>query len=442
MELNRGPKKMDILSNSLVNLKSSLRDNIAYYITIAVLVLIPVYHWYLPPFMGLLAVIWIWDYKTRIEDFVNLRREYKLLFVLFIIFYLWQVFGMVYSDNPKEGWRNIILRISLFVFPLVYISPGEVIRKKSNFLLRIFALGTIFFLIFCLSNALYRSISFQNGIFTFNPHPLVYFDSWLNYFYGSELAIFQHPSYLSMYILFSVFISAESSFDKALKLKTRALWFTAAILLAFSIYLLSSRAAIIAAIITIPIYLFYKFRNSRIKLISGVIILIGLFILIPVVFTSPRLSYYFKGVSKTELINKMRNEGRIKIWKSALKILNDNLVFGVGTGDIQDELNKEYILSGDKNIPVKNNLNAHNQFLEVILENGLIGLLLFMSLFGVMLYISITECNILYTVFLFVVFISFLFETMLNRLAGVSFFSLFSFLLLHINMKDNNLNPI
>lgn len=428
---------MNRLSRILINQKSILSDKITYYLSITVLVLIPVYHWYLPPFIGVLAIIWIWDFKSRISAFGSLKQEYKLLFALFIIFYLWQIFGIVYSDDPKEGWRNIILRMSLLVFPLIYIAPGEVVKNKSNALLRVFALGTILFLIFCLGYALNRSINFQNGILTFNPHPALYKDNWLNYFYGSELAIFQHPSYLSMYILFSVFITAESSFDKTFKITKRAFWFAAAVVLAFSIYLLSSRAEIIAAIITIPLYLFYKFRKSRIKLISGVIILIGLFILIPVLFTSPRLSYYFKGESKTELINKVQNEGRIYLWKSALKLIGRNLVFGVGTGDIQDELNKEYLLSGNKNITIENNLNTHNQFLEVILENGLVGLILFVSIFGVMFYISVSEKNIIYTMFLIIVLISFLFETMLNRLAGVSFFSLFSFLLIYTGPNES-----
>ena len=115
---------------------------------------------------------------------------------------------MVYSDNTEAGWRNIILRISLFLFPLVLISPGELIRQKVKTLLRVFALGTFFFLIICLVYALYRSLNFENGIWSFNPHPPV--ETWLNYFYGSEFAFLQHPSYLSMYAIFSFFIATES----------------------------------------------------------------------------------------------------------------------------------------------------------------------------------------------------------------------------------------
>jgi O-antigen ligase len=140
----------------------------------------------------------------------------------------------------------------------------------------------------------------------------------------------------------------------------------------------------------------------------------------------------------TELTTKMLNESRLSIWKVSFNIIRENPIFGVGTGDIQDELNREYRLSGSTDLKTDNNLNAHNQFLEIILENGLIGLLLFISILFVMFSIAWSEQNILYLMFLFIVVFSFLFETMLNRLAGVSFFSLFSFLLLHIESKTGN----
>ena len=132
----------------------------------------------------------------------------------------------------------------------------------------------------------------------------------------------------------------------------------------------------------------------------------------------------------------LSKESRLVIWKSSLHIARHNLAFGVGTGDIQDELNKEYKLMADKDLAVENNLNAHNQYLEVLIENGCIGILLFLSLFAMMIYISVREGNLIYLIFTLIVFVSFMFETMLNRLAGVSFFSIFSFLLLNIKRQN------
>lgn len=398
------------------------------------MIIIPVYHWFLPPFMILWGVFWLFEIRTRTKDIQHIAPHNKLLFILFILFFAWQIIGMLYSDNPKEGWRNITIRLSLFLFPLVLISPGDMIRRKVTTLLRLFALSTFFYLIICFGYALYRSINFQNGILTFNPHLPVY--TWLNYFYASELAIFQHPSYLSMYALLSVFIAFESFFDRLVSKNQRIFWLLVSIILLVSTYLLSSRAGILATIITVPLYFSYKYRIMDVNRKVGLFVLLSIFILVPILISNPRLNYYFKGESKKEWSNKMLKESRIIIWKAAFNIIRHNVVFGVGTGDIQDELNKEYKRIGDTDLALDKNLNAHNQFIEVLLENGLIGLILFFSLFGMMLYISISERNLIYMMFILIVLFSFLFESMLNRLAGVSFFALFSFLLVHVNRNQ------
>jgi len=107
----------------------------------------------------------------------------------------------------------------------------------------------------------------------------------------------------------------------------------------------------------------------------------------------------------------------------------------VGTGNASEELKKEFISRGY----VKgyyDNLNAHNQYIEILLENGLIGLILFMAIFGYMIYIAVSERNILYGLFIIMMIVFFFFETILNRLAGVTFFPLFSFLLLQYKSSN------
>ena len=55
----------------------------------------------------------------------------------------------------------------------------------------------------------------------------------------------------------------------------------------------------------------------------------------------------------------------------------------------------------------------------------MIGFSIFLSILGFMIYIAIKEKNLLYGLFILMMFVFFMFESILNRLAGVSFFSLF-----------------
>jgi O-antigen ligase len=259
--------------------------------------------------------------------------------------------------------------------------------------------------------------------------------SWLNYFYALDFAIFQHTSYLSMFTLLSAYISFEYYFHFPQTKKIKYFWLFAALLLLISIYFLSSRAVMLATFVSLPLYLYIKFRQiKRLKYFWGVILVLIL-VSFPVVLTNPRINNYFNWRADHNISHIQVDNDRKVIWDSVIEIIGDNLIFGVGTGDIQDELNEKYMNSGQPNLAAVNT-NAHNQYLEIVLENGLIGFAIFALMFSAMFFIAIANRNTLYLMFLTIVLISFLFETMLNRLAGVTFFSLFSFLLI-MNGEEN-----
>ncbi len=406
-----------------------------YVLAFLIMIIMPIYHWFLPPFLILWCIIYIFELRKRRSEVLNIKRHSKILFVLFFLFFFWQIIGILYSSNPRGGWRNIELHISLLIFPILLVSPWEMIRQRTVTLLRLFAFSTFLYLVICYGYAFYRSLNFQDGTFTFDPHLPTY--AWLNYFYGLEFAIFQHTSYLSMFTLFSVFIALEAIFDSSITRGNRFFWILVSFILLVSIYFLSSRALLLAAIIMIPIYLFQKYKKRDQNKYLGFGVVGVLLVFLTISLTNPRVNNYHKWrsgkeVGEVNLVN--LKDDRLIIWNSVNNILKQNLIFGVGTGDIQDELNKEYLKKGNIRL-AEANTNAHNQYMEVILENGLIGLILFLSLFGMMFYIAISEKNLLYLMFLLIVFLSFMFETMLNRLAGVSFFALFSFLLIHIRSE-------
>ena len=77
----------------------------------------------------------------------------------------------------------------------------------------------------------------------------------------------------------------------------------------------------------------------------------------------------------------------------------------------------------------KKNFNAHNQFLQVLIDHGLIGflILLFYSFF--MIYSSIVKKKFIFTIFLCVIVLNFLTESILETQSGVIFFAFFNTIL-------------
>ncbi len=120
---------------------------------------------------------------------------------------------------------------------------------------------------------------------------------------------------------------------------------------------------------------------------------------------------------------------RLYFWKAALYIIKDHPLFGVGTGDVQLELNKTYSKTKSPLEP-KWYKRPHNQFITISVSLGLIGLLFFIC----SLIYPVIALNkflpILYWPFFILAINSFILEDTLESQAGISFFAIFNTLFL------------
>jgi O-antigen ligase len=146
--------------------------------------------------------------------------------------------------------------------------------------------------------------------------------------------------------------------------------------------------------------------------------------------------------NKSEVIDKTTTESssvRVLIWQAATEIIKDNFIFGVGTGDVKDVLLEKYKEKGMTGA-LSERLNAHNQFLQTFIALGLPGIILLLSSFIFPFILAFRKKNFIYIVFLVIVFINFLTESMLETIAGVLFYAFFnSLLMVNINRKELSL---
>jgi len=115
------------------------------------------------------------------------------------------------------------------------------------------------------------------------------------------------------------------------------------------------------------------------------------------------------------------------MWGRALEIIKDATLLGVGTGDVKDKLQENAEIEGYSIIKDRN-FNVHNQYLETWMGIGVVGFIILLLLFFVPLFFRSRHYLLPYLVI--ILSTSFLFESMLNRLAGVMFFSFFLSLLI------------
>lgn len=417
--------------------KASEPGYLAFLAAIIAVLVLPVHNQYLPPFMIIWFLFWLLDFLSRKGNVREDSSDSVMLLCCFISLFLWLVSGLLYSENLNQGFLLISRKLSLILFPVILFSPGLEIKKRINFLLKAFTLGTVAFLLFCYCYALFRSVFFNSGQWTFNPiNPE---EPWINYFYGAELTSGQHPSYVAMYTVFSVFIAFEFFSAKTLKLSSRYVWLAIGLFLFISVYFLSSRAGFLATILVLPFYLVIKLGRQRLNIKSVALILFLIIGITSLYFLNQRVNYNVNISKIFETDSISITDDRTVIFRSAVNAIAKNPIFGTGVGDASDVLKTEFLNSGYTK-GYNDSMNAHNQYLEYLLSSGVVGLLLFLAIIGVMIRSAIRNRNTLYAVFIIIIMVFFTFESMLNRLAGITYFSLFSFLLMHLKNAVHEFN--
>lgn len=82
------------------------------------------------------------------------------------------------------------------------------------------------------------------------------------------------------------------------------------------------------------------------------------------------------------------DEARGTIWQVALRVASDHLVVGVGAGNFND-VSTEYVLdtpgASRSDQIIDGAKNVHNMYLQTLTETGIIGLILFLGIFGFVL---------------------------------------------------------
>ena len=135
-------------------------------------------------------------------------------------------------------------------------------------------------------------------------------------------------------------------------------------------------------------------------------------------------NYYYSGNPSGHSVMQ-----RIEFWKTALHIIKNNPVIGVGTGDVQVEFLKAYDEMNSQLLP-SFRFHSHNEYLTMAVAFGIVGGLYFIfSLFFPYFYMH-KQRDFLYTAFFIVLLLSMLTEDTPESQAGATFMAFLNALLL------------
>jgi O-antigen ligase len=406
------------VNSQIVTLQQALRSK-KIFIAIAAFIAVSLF---LKAGFASVAVIWFFVLclfqNTRSSVFDRIRANYILLFP--IAFFLVNVMWILVMMDRESAFNLMLVEIHLLLLPAAFLMLDKSIG--NNFLhtvLGLFVLGCLASSIVCYSNAIYAAIKFQSFSDPVNG---------LNFFFHSNLtrSVEISPVYLSMFANFAFVALWYNTF-----VVNRAFRISMLIYLAVFVVMIFSITGIITLIMILIVWLLDSKQYKKRTLLVLFAVFITMLATVGLKFELARKEVLFM---VTENVNQPRGkevnsfESRLIIWSSAIETIASQPITGYGFGKGQLALEETYLKNGF-NWGVAESFNAHNQFLSIMLDFGLPGLLLLILMLVIPVWRSYKSNDMLAFSFLVVVFLFFLTETVLSRQKGVVFFSLFYSLL-------------
>ncbi|MFH1296897.1 MAG: O-antigen ligase family protein [Bacteroidota bacterium] len=373
-------------------------------------------------FIGFMVINWAVEMRfiAKIRRIFQERRRVHIL--LFLLFYLLYLVGLLYSDNMDYGRFDIEVKLSLGIFPLLFATfEPEIFRIiRLRYLFFAFVAGCFFASGFCTVNAVIGYV--QTG----DPDVFSY----------SRFSMLHHTSYFAMFLNFAV-VLILAYFRENFRSMTRWQLIGITLLLLYFTLMVVLIASKIGLVSLMTIYLLFTLlilsRKRERKMAPYPVILAV--VMVAMMMMSPgtmhRVNTTTDAMEHVKTVPPDASEStaeRILIWRSSVDIIREHPLFGVGTGDVKDALLNEYEQHGIK-YAMSRRLDAHNQYFQTTLSLGLVGFLALITMLAWPGILAFIRKDYIYVFFILLFSMNILVESMFENQAGVVFYAFFNALL-------------
>ena len=320
---------------------------------------------------------------------------------LFSILWLSYIISLFFSTNVQVGVTLISRCVPMLLIPLGYsflsysarIQFNKVFRKTFIIASSIFTVLLFFYL-------------YQLGYFS-GKQDLYYCYSYItNEFWG----INDHPIYLSINLAVALFFILIDGFSN----KITNVFLFLVLLLGL---LLLARKGVVAAFGGLS-FLYFILKNKK-KQSLLVIGSFGILFALSLTVTDIR-SRFLELFDIHNIVNNKDTSSGIRyiLWNTSSDLIQESNYLGYGVGDVQTVLSHKLAQEGYK-VLAEDKYNAHNQYLQIGLATGVVGIGLF--LFSLLYFVKkcIQRKNSEGIIFILFFLFIFLFESVLERQNGI-----------------------
>lgn len=343
------------------------------------------------------------------------NRFFRLSAALALIFIL----GMIGTKDFDRAIFDSVQKLSILLIGFLIYYPLSTDKTSLKIIKQMFVFSGVFALGLCFFIAANKHL--KTG--SFDP------------FYYTELSAFMHPGYFSMYLSFAIALIIEELVWFRTGLKKVIYSITGIIFLASGIFFLASKTSYIVLFALVIIYSIREIKSissARLKRLISLLVLSFLVgIAASLLMKSNRIKYMIDDYKNFEVTNdaELSTAGkRVLIWQSSAAVIQEHFWLGTGIGNDNSALKSEFEKRGYSYLASRN-LNAHNQFIQAFIALGISG---FIFMFIFMLYplwVGYKNKDYLLIAFSTIIILNACTECILNRQAGVLFFTVWAVLL-------------
>lgn len=319
-----------------------------------------------------------------------------------IAYWILYAVSALFSNNHDVGWSTASIKLYFLVLPLLCLigDTSYLTSSRIKALFQIFTASLMLRFVICLV---------ISGISLLQGASLAEIINWQTDPLG------MHHNYLALYInvaiayLYFISLSTRKTFHSI------AIWACASILIVYML-LISSRSglvtlAILVLAILVRITFFRKkFKTGLIIGVSSILLLVALYLAVPSLFS--------RFATLTQWDQNHYPDDRVIAWICGINATEGHLLFGHGSGDYMQALNNSFEVFGYQRA-INEGYNSHCQYIETILETGIIGLIFFLVMLFSPFIASQKRSSFLLTMLTILVVASMnVFEVMFNRQMG------------------------
>lgn len=355
----------------------------------------------------LLLVVFFIDKKTNLLYKLQTIKTNKVIW-LYILFVLVQVIGLSYTANLDEGFRRITVLMPLLYLPAVVIAETKSKRYFKLFLDALLVAIPLIFIILILIHLFYD----QRTLSTF-----------VHFTIEEKLGVSQF--YLVYIVVLPLYLSYQNISNKSYVVLNAIIFLVTIII----VLILGNKTSIILLTLLMLLFLLNNLKNKK-RLLFGFIIITALFITAyNISIVKERFTNVFKTTDFDIEIIKTKNsftvtkntlEHRALINYLSFNPIKKALPFGVGTGDVEDMLQKKYKEINFK-AGILSKYNNHNQYVYEFFKTGILGGFVFIFLIVLLNKTAVSSNQLAQILILFFTIACFV-ESYLFRQHGIIIF--------------------